>query len=356
MKICHIAPPETNSLVSRGGPTRVFFDLNEGLAQLDPDLHVYAQRDARTHGHLAYFYDTNLNDAKFYRDEPLDTTKECYGIIHYTKAYEYAKDFDIIQSHIDRPLFFTKFYPKPISVITIHGPMTNYRRLMVETFNGPNIHFVIPSGSIEAGVAKVCQNYSIIHNAIDLTVMKPRTKKSDYFLYVGRLVPYKEAHLAIEACVAMKQKLILIGKPDENNEVSRKYFAEKIKPHLQNSLIEHISVVPHEKVFQYYENAKAFVYPLWHQSSEEAFGLVLAEALGSGTPIVTFENPLTKELLGHGPVAYLAKDFEDFKTGLTKVGQFSPLECRKYAEKYFSRERMARDYYNLYQKLLSKRQ
>lgn len=354
MKICHIAPPETNSATSRGGPTRVFFDLNEGLAKIADNLYVYAQRDAKVSGHLVYHYDTNLNNTPFYLAEKVKTTQECYGLIHYAKAYEYAKNFDIIQAHIDRPLFFTKFYPKPKLVITIEGPLTYYRKQMVKNFNTSNVHFVLPSKSVADGWPEICQNYSIIHHAIDLNDMTLQKEKAGYFLYVGRLVAYKGVHLAIKACLELKQKLIIIGKPDKNDQASIQYFAEKVRPHLNNPLIKHIPEVPHSQMAPYYQAARAFVFPL-PESSQEAFGLVLAEALACGTPIVCFDNPLTRELFGNAPIAYLAKNPEDFKKGLNQVEQISPEDCRQYSEKHFSRERMAKDYYHLYQKLLQEK-
>ncbi len=57
-----------------------------------------------------------------------------------------------------------------------------------------------------------------------------KTRRRDYFAWLGRCVPDKGAHLAIQAARKAGIKLILAGIVDRHVPESMRYFTEQIKP------------------------------------------------------------------------------------------------------------------------------
>jgi glycosyltransferase involved in cell wall biosynthesis len=69
----------------------------------------------------------------------------------------------------------------------------------------------------------------VVYNGVDLELFKFSKKPKDYFLWVGRVEPYKGIENAIYVAKKTKIKLLLVGKVDPERKI---YFEEKIKPNL----------------------------------------------------------------------------------------------------------------------------
>jgi glycosyltransferase involved in cell wall biosynthesis len=95
--------------------------------------------------------------------------------------------------------------------------------------------------------------------------------------------------------------------------------------------------------------ARALMNPIrWR----EPFGLVMAEALASGTPVLTFPNGAAAEIVDHGVTGFLCRDEDDMVAAVPRVGEIRRARCRLAAEQRFSLPRMARDYERLYRRIL----
>ena len=79
-----------------------------------------------------------------------------------------------------------------------------------------------------------------------------------------------------------------------------------------------------EELAEYYASADVFVFP----SRTDTFGLVLLEALGSGTPVAAYPAPAPRDVIGTAPVGALD---EDLKAACLKALQCSRADCRDFA-------------------------
>lgn len=96
--------------------------------------------------------------------------------------------------------------------------------------------------------------------------------------------------------------------------------------------------------------ARALLFPvLWN----EPFGLVVVEALLSGTPVIAHSRGSMVELI-NDRVGALLEDSDEAWIELLKRSDlpWKPLDCRQWAEEKFHYHRMARDYVELYQKVM----
>lgn len=95
--------------------------------------------------------------------------------------------------------------------------------------------------------------------------------------------------------------------------------------------------------------ARALLFPIrW----EEPFGLVVVEALASGTPVLASRRGSMPELVSED-VGVLCETEDAFVEALRRVDRFDPAACRRRAEERFSARRMAEGYLELYGRLLA---
>ena len=94
-----------------------------------------------------------------------------------------------------------------------------------------------------------------------------------YYLYSGELRAYKRPDMAVEACVRMGKKLVVIG-----NGKMREKLEKSVG---RNNNIKFLGRVSDEVLKAAYANAKALLFP-----GVEDFGIVPVEAQAAGTPVV----------------------------------------------------------------------
>ncbi|MBI2003521.1 MAG: glycosyltransferase [Parcubacteria group bacterium] len=100
----------------------------------------------------------------------------------------------------------------------------------------------------------------------------------DYFLMVGRLVPYKRLDVAIEAFSKLPQeKLLIIGDGPELKNLKAK--SQKLKA----DNIKFLGQVSDSELPKYYAECRALIFP-----QEEDFGIVPMEAMASGRPVIAY--------------------------------------------------------------------
>ncbi len=104
-----------------------------------------------------------------------------------------------------------------------------------------------------------------------------KLQEKDFYLAVGRCIPYKKFDLLVEAFNQNGKKLICVT--NTNNKLYKK-LKKNSKPNIEWKL--NISRVETQALFA---SAKAFVFP-----PEEDFGLVPLEAMAYGTPVIAYEK------------------------------------------------------------------
>jgi len=110
--------------------------------------------------------------------------------------------------------------------------------------------------------------------------------KEDFYLTLSRLVPYKKTRIIVEAFNQMPdKKLIVIGEGEELG-ILRQIAAKNVKI---------LGYQPDSVTVEYMQKAKAFVY-----AALEDFGIVMAEALCCGTPVIAYKEGGAKDIVQKG--------------------------------------------------------
>lgn len=288
------------------------------------------------------------------------------------KLEEIGEEFDVIHNH-SYPEFLNLFANDRIKtpiVVTIHMSLTQGLMSVYDDVLSlfPKAHLVAISNSQKSHFEKA-KIETVVYNGVDTVTFSFVDKKEDYLLWLGRLgqaknsdgtyVDAKGVSWAIKTAIKTGRKLILSGGVEDDE-----FFEKEVKPYL-NDKIKWVGKVgkdqplSEEELASYYGRAKAFLMtPNW----DEAFGLVIAEAMSCGTPVIAFNKGSISEIVEDGKTGYLSS-YENGVDGLAAnveklfnlndedYKQMS-LNSRKRVEENFTVEKMVDGYENVYKKVL----
>ena len=270
-----------------------------------------------------------------------------------------ASEFDIIHSHL--PVGETSKmiggHRTPI-IKTLHGAIIkqcNETETQKRINEAAKIPFLTPvSNSLR--IDNQSLNYTeTVYNGIHMKDFNfsPSPKgddKGEYWAFMGRLSNVKGVHYAIQAALYHGKRLKIAGM--KSNDSEEKYFAEYIKPYLGEQ-IEYIGVIKSGKS-EFLGNARLLLAP---SCCEEAFGLVLVEALACGTPVICSNRGAFPEIVGQGRNGYLVsgKDFtvnvQELIRYATEAEKLDRSVCRLSVLNQFTTERMTENYVRVYKNI-----
>lgn len=138
-------------------------------------------------------------------------------------------------------------------------------------------------------------------------------------VFLGRIEEIKGTHIAIEAAKRTNKKLIIAGNvPD----TKRDYFQEKIKPELSEQIV-YAGPVNDRQKNEILGKACALLMPVqWN----EPFGIVMAEAMACGTPVLGFPCGALPEIIKSGVNGFVCADKEEM---IEKISSINTIERKK---------------------------
>jgi glycosyltransferase involved in cell wall biosynthesis len=336
VRIAQIAPPWFPvPPTGYGGIELVVSLLADGLTERGHDVTLFASGGSQTKATLL----SPLVDPP----DPALLGNPWYEAMHAAASYlEIAHEFDVVHDHsgIVGPAIGALQHGCPPVVHTLHGPWTELAKRYYSLL-AAHIHLVAISDAQRADNPDVLYA-GVVHNGIDLDSYTFRAVKDDFLVYIGRANPDKGPMLAIE--VARRAGLPLAMVVKKNEPFERTYWDEIVAPNL-NDEVEVYEAIPHEKKVDLLARARAMVFPIqW----PEPFGLVMAEALACGTPVVACPVGAAVELVEDGVTGYLRSSIDDLVEAVAASGACSPEACRARAEERFSAEAMVAGYERLF--------
>ena len=119
------------------------------------------------------------------------------------------------------------------------------------------------------------QEAEVIHPPVDTKRFCPGNKAENFFLMVGRLLPYKRFDIVVEAFNKLGKPLKIIGDGPERKKLKK----------IAKKNIEFLGERYGEDLKKYYQDCRAFIFP-----QEEDFGIVALEAMATGKPVIAYRG------------------------------------------------------------------
>lgn len=332
--LCESVPPRLY-----GGSERIVSYLTEELVRLGHDVTLFASGDSVTAAELAPCVPIALRLNKTVRD-PIP-----YFMLMMGRVAERAAEFDIIHFHIDHfqmPLFRSM---SGRTVTTLHGRQDSADlRALYAGF--PEMPLVSISNAQRAPIPHA-NIVATIYHGLPIKLLQPTYHpRGGYVAFLGRISPEKGIERAIAIARAFGIPLKIAAKVDKVDEA---YFREKVAPLLNDSNVDFIGEIRERAKSDFLGEAQALLFPInW----PEPFGLVMIEAMACGTPVLAFRNGSVPEIIEDNVTGRIVSSIDEAMLALPEVIALDRRTVRQHFEERFSATRMAKDYVNVYRKLL----
>jgi glycosyltransferase involved in cell wall biosynthesis len=322
--------------------------LTEELVRRGHAVTLFASGESRTAARLVPVVDRAL-----WRQTRYTAALPCLTLL-VDAAYSRAAEFDVIHNHVDFLAFpAASARPRPATVTTLHG------RLDLPEFQPLYRHFArLPLVSIsDAQRAPIPWAHWVatVHHGIDLAAFPFRPASDGYLAFLGRIAPEKGLDTAIGVARRAGRRLRIAARlpldQPHNPEAQRDwhYYREVIEPLLKAPHVEHVGELAGAAKARLLGGADALLFPIrW----PEPFGLVMAEALACGTPVVALRRGSAPEVIRDGVTGFLADEEDGLVRAVGCLSGIDRARCRAEAEARFSVASMVDGYEAVYCRLL----
>jgi glycosyltransferase involved in cell wall biosynthesis len=334
MRIAMLGPIAWRTPPLHYGPwERVVSLLTEGLVDSGVDVTLFATADSLTKGKLRAICPRGYEE-----DRSLDP--KVWECLHIAEAFESAKDYDLIHNNFDfLPLSYSGLIDTPV-VTTIHGFSSPRILPVFRKYNGRTFYVSISDADRSPDLDYI----ATVYHGIDLENFTFRPELGKYLLFFGRIHHDKGAREAIEIAQRTGMKLILAGIIQD-----RVYYEQEVEPYLDGKKIIYIGSVGPEERNKVLGEAYALLHPI---NFSEPFGLSVVESMACGTPVIAFPRGSMPEIIDDGVNGLLVSDLDEAVSAVKNIRELNRLQCRQIVEKRFTKERMVRDYLNVYRRIL----
>ncbi|MCZ7672660.1 MAG: glycosyltransferase [Chloroflexi bacterium] len=152
-------------------------------------------------------------------------------------------------------------------------------------------YFIAISEEVRRRIAKIYHRDSvIIHPPVETSRFQPASRVEDYYLFVGRLVPYRRLDVLIEAFNILDRPLHIAGSGRDRERLAA----------LAGPNVTFLGYVPDEDLPDLISRCRAFMFP-----GEEDFGIAPIQAMAAGRPVIAYAGGGALETVRHGQTGWL---------------------------------------------------
>jgi glycosyltransferase involved in cell wall biosynthesis len=210
------------------------------------------------------------------------------------------------------------------------------------TFTGCSEH-ISRQGRLAGG------QWQAIHNCVDVNsyTFRDYTAPNAPLVFLSRIERIKGAHTAIAVARKTGKRLLIAGNHSNSGQEGN-YWQEEILPNIGKDGIEYVGAVNDAQKNELLGQAAAMIVPIeW----DEPFGIVFAEALACGTPVISCPRGALPEIVREGIDGFLVNNLVDACQAVENLSKIKRINCRQRAESCFSSSVIAAKYENLYHRL-----
>lgn len=315
-----------------GGIERIVDLLARGLEARGHEVTVFAHPDSKTVGRLVRWPGAQSR-------RPFDTARNAGTL---WKAV-IAGRFDIVHS-FSRVAYLTPILPHPIpKLMTYQRPISARAVKLGRALSHGTLEFTATSSWMMHEVRHLAP-WSLVPNGVQLGAytFQPEVAFDAPLVFLGRIEEIKGPHLAIEIARRAGRRLIIAGNiPDDKIN----WFKANILPHVDGDHVSYVGPVDDARKNALLGMAAALLMPiLW----DEPFGIVMAEAMACGTPILGTRCGAVPEVVVDAVTGAIRDDVDGLVSAVGTLGAIDRAACRRRVEEVYSADAIVEAYLDVY--------
>ena len=274
-----------------GGIERVVDILARGLVDRGHAVTIFAHPDSRTAGRLVPWPGHASRSIA-------DTLRNAAALARRV----FAGHFDLVHS-FSRIAYLMPFLPAPIpKLMTYQRKITSRSVKLGNALSRGSLWFSAISSQMMRGVSTIGA-WRLVFNGVPLAVYDFVESVGDDapLVFLGRIEEIKGPHLAIEIARRAQVPLILAGNVPAEHYF---WFKANIAPQIDGKRISYVGPLDDAAKNALLGRARALLMPiLW----EEPFGIVMAEAMACGTPVLGLARGAVPEVVENAVTGFVAR-------------------------------------------------
>lgn len=188
--------------------------------------------------------------------------------------------------------------------------------------------FIANSSEVQKRITRYYgQPSTVIHPPVDVERFTPSRQRGDYYVTLGRQVPYKHHDLAVQAATMRNVPLKVFGNGSEHERL-RKLAGPNVE-----FFTDRFGDASDAVVTEALNGAKGFIFP-----AEEDFGIVSVEALAAGAPVIAYGKGGALDIVqdGDSGVLFAEQTPESVAEALGRAEtiEFTPATLRRKAKRF----------------------
>jgi glycosyltransferase involved in cell wall biosynthesis len=238
----------------------------------------------------------------------------------------------------------------PVKVMSYQRPAGGWQIRLCAAACGRSLAFTGCSDFIARMGGNHGGRWQAIHNFVDTKSYRfsPSVPADAPLVFLSRIESIKGTHLAIEIAKRAGRRLLIAGNHADSG-AEGEYWATRIKPELGRNGIDYVGPLDDPSKIEFLGSAAAMVVPIqW----DEPFGIVFAEALACGTPVITCPRGAATEIIRDSVEGFFIRDAEQGCRAVAQIAAIDRNQCRARAEQAFSVSAIVPQYEALYKALL----
>ena len=322
-----------------GGIERIVDLLVRGLAARGHDVTLFAHPESATTATLrAYGVPPHMTPAARLRE----LAQVGAGLWRIRRAVDVVHSFGRLAAML--PILPLRSVPK-IQSYQRAVPWGGVRR--AAQLAGDSIVFTGCSTSLyAAGDGATAGRWRTIFNGVDTTryTAQPYVPADAPLVFLGRVERIKGPHHAIAIAARAGRRLVIAGNVATEG-AEAEFYRREVAPHVDGAAVSFIGPVDDGQKNVLLGRAAALLMPIeW----DEPFGIVMAEALACGTPVIAFARGSVTEVVQHGRTGFHCANVEDAAAAVARLGEIHRVVVRAECERRFSHDAIVGAYEQLY--------
>lgn len=253
---------------------------------------------------------------------------------------------DVVHS-FGRLAYLTALLPLSIPKIMTYqrDPSLPQIRRAVKLSKAQTLAFTGCSEHIAAKTRPLAPSYAV-YNGVPLDVYDFEADVGDDapLVFLGRIERIKGTHTAVEVACRTGRRLVIAGNVPDDPE-HRRFFEKQVEPHVDGDRIRYVGPVDDAEKNELLGRAAAFLMPIeW----EEPFGIVMAEAMACGTPVIGTRRGSVPEVVDDGVTGFVGDTVDDLVGAVERIDELDRHATRARCEGTFSDRAVVESYLQVY--------